>query len=448
MTRTHLRSVALLAIILPACATDDGPEAADEGSEGDQPRVTFYDDALPVLNEHCNGCHVEGGLAPFRLDDYETAKEWSAAVVMATSERTMPLFGANNDGSCNTFQHARWLDDTEIDVLAAWVDDGLVEGDAPSTPLTPPVPPVLTGAGIEEVYTPDYTPVPQTEPGGEHEDYQCFLVPLHTDHDRFITGFEVVPGNDRIVHHVLGFKVNPTVFDNGATMQALDDASPDQIGWDCTGAAGDNVFVESVPVTWAPGTGAVEFPTGTGIPMGPDDVLVVQIHYNIANETGTDSTAVRIKYADEVERPAVQALWDPFLYSSVFGAPESLMPGMPSVTYAWNDTIATMMSFGGDVEATTGPVQIWGVLPHMHKRGRKMMIELETGGQRSCAADVDRYDFAWQTSYFFEQPLTADLSDKFFVTCDWDTRGDTEPVMPGFNTANEMCLVGIYAVPM
>src|SRR5689334_9037670 len=167
--------------------------------------------------------------------------------------------------------------------------------------------------------------------------------------------------------------------------------------------------------------------------MGPDDELDEQIRYDLTDETGTDSSTERIKYADEVDRPAVQALWDPFLYSSVFGAPESLAPGLPSVKYDWNDTIATMMSFGGDVEQTTGPVEVWGFLPHMHKRGRHMMIELETGGQKSCAADVDRYDFAWQTAYFLEQPLQADLSDKMYVTCDWDTRGDTEPVMPGFN---------------
>src|SRR5262245_59840646 len=101
MPRLHLRSAALVALSLTACATDD--DGNDEG--GNEPRVTFYDDALPVLNEHCVTCHTEGGLAPFCLDTYEDAKEWSAAVVMQTTERTMPPFGVNNDGSCNKFQH-------------------------------------------------------------------------------------------------------------------------------------------------------------------------------------------------------------------------------------------------------------------------------------------------------------------------------------------------------
>jgi mono/diheme cytochrome c family protein len=447
MTRVHLRSFALAATSLVACATDDDGPASDDAAEGDSPRVTFYDDALPVLNEHCVGCHTDGGLAPFRLDDYAEAKEWSAAVVTAATERTMPPFGANNDGSCNTYQHARWLEDDELDVLAAWVDDGMVEGDAPATPLTPPELPLLSGAGIEEVYTPDYLPVGQSEAGGQYEDYQCFLIPLHTEKDRYIVGFEVEPGNDRIVHHVLGFKVDPTVLDNGKTMQALDDASPDQIGWDCYGAAGDNVFVESVPVTWAPGTGATEFPAGTGIPMGPNDVMVVQVHYNLVNETGSDSTTVRLKYADQVERPAVQALWDPFLYSAVFGSPEHIDAGLASATYDWSETISTITNLTGDEASGSGEVEIWGFLPHMHKRGRKMTIEIERDGVRSCATQVDRYDFNWQQAYFFNEPLQAKIGDKISVHCDWDTRGDTEPVMPGFSTADEMCLVGVYAVP-
>ncbi|MBC8072216.1 MAG: hypothetical protein IAG13_28100 [Deltaproteobacteria bacterium] len=445
MTRLSLRSVALVVTTLAACDSGDDAPANDDASEGDSPRVTFYDDALPVLNEHCVSCHSDGGLAPFRLDDYASAKEWSAAVVSAATMRTMPPFGVNNDGSCNTYQHARWLEDEEIDVLSAWAAGGLVEGDAPATPLSPPELPTLSGDGIEEIYTPDYLPVGQSEAGSQYEDYQCFLIPLGTEQDRFIVGFEVEPGNERIVHHVLGFKVDPTVLDNAKTMQALDDASPDQIGWDCYGAAGDDVFVESVPVTWAPGVGAVEFPAGTGIPMGPNDVMVVQVHYNLVNEHTADSTTVRLKYADEVARPALQTLWDPFLYSAVFGSPESIPNGLASATYDWSDTISTMTSFAGDGPDTE--VEIYGFMPHMHKRGRKMMIELEQDGVRSCATEVDRYDFNWQQAYFFEQPLQAKLGDTVHVKCDWDTRGDSEPVMPGFGTADEMCLVGIYAVP-
>lgn len=441
MTRTA--PLLLVLTTLVACTTDDAPDQGESESTGaDTPRATFYDDALPILAKHCGGCHQEGGIAPFATDDYATAVQWGDAIVGAVSSRTMPPFGVNNDGSCNTFADAQWLSDDELATLAAWVEDGAPEGNAPVEPIVPPVPPTLSGAGIQEVATPEYLPVAQTGPGEEHEDYQCFLISMGADHDRYVTGFEVVPGNDAIVHHVLGFKVNPTLFGNAKTMQDLDDASPDQIGWDCFGAAGENVLVESVPVTWAPGVGAVQFPEGTGIPMSVDDVLVVQIHYNLAAGVEPDSTLVRLQLADEVDRPAVQTLWDPFLYSSLFGTPESLPAGLASTKYAWDESISTMTNL-----PASGPVEVWGFLPHMHKRGRKMSIQLEQAAGMSCAADVDRYDFAWQRAYFYEQPKLADLADRVHVECDFDTRGDATDVMPGFGTANEMCLVGIYVVP-
>lgn len=449
MHRVALRFVFLSPLALALACSDSSGSSADDtdggasSDGGDDPRISYYGDVLPLLNEHCGACHQPGGLAPFSVGDLAETKQWADAIVASTAARTMPPFAVQNDGSCNEFADARWLADEDIDLIAAWVDGGMVEGDPPAEPITPPVPPSLTGPGIASMTTPMYTPVPQTEPGEEYEDYQCFLVDPGLDAQRYVVGFEVVPGNASIVHHVLGFKVDPNAFGNAATMQALDDASPDQLGWDCLGAAGDNVFVDSVPVTWAPGVGAVAFPEGTGIPLGPDDVLVVQVHYNLANGEGDDATTVKLRYADEVDHPATQFLWDPFLYGSITGMPESLAPGLPSAKYAWDESFAGMEPSLG----TADEIEIWGVLPHMHKRGRKMSVSIERAGEMMCGADVQRYDFSWQQAYFYTQPIVVGPQDRLHVTCDWDTTGDSEPVMPGFSTKQEMCLLGLYTVP-
>jgi len=438
MSRTGHRGalVALISLTTLAC-NEDSNDTAVGGSET---RVTYYDDVLPILNDHCVSCHTDGGLGPFVVDDYEEAKAWAMSISAAASSRTMPPWGVDNSGSCNEFVDARWLEDEEIAVLEAWVQDGMLEGDATIETPEPPTPPVLSGDGIVDVVTPLYSPVPD-EPGSI-EDYQCFLIDMNQGSDRYLVGFDVIPGNDRTVHHVLGFKVNPGVFNNEKTMQDLDAASPDQLGWDCTGAAGENVFVEGVPVTWAPGTGATLFPEGTGIPMRDDDMLVMQVHYNLANDDAEDETTIRLSFADEVERPAVQVLWDPFLYASVLGSPEYLEHGKESVRYEWSDTIATMTNIT-DAES----VEVYGLLPHMHKRGRKMTIDFETDAGTTCGARVDRWDFNWQQGYFLEEPLTVGLDQKMHVSCDWNTMQDTAPIAGGFGTKDEMCLVGLYVVP-
>src|SRR5205814_896688 len=124
--------------------------------------------------------------------------------------------------------------------------------------------------------------------------------------DQFITGYEITPGKPEIVHHVLAFIIDPNKMTksgktNAELMQALDDKDPDKVGWTCFGAAGEGIEAESSPVTWAPGQGPVEYPTDMGAKQRATDKLVIQIHYNLADEKNrglTDSTTVRIRYAD------------------------------------------------------------------------------------------------------------------------------------------------------
>jgi hypothetical protein len=396
-----------------------------------------------VFAQHCNSCHTEGAVGPFALDDYASAAEWAPVIAAVTAERTMPPFSANNDGSCNTYKDAQWLSDEELDLIAQWVDEGAHEGD-PATPR-PDVrtPNVLRGNSIMEIGTPaNYTPVPQTYAGGEHEDYQCFLALPAMERERFVIGFDVVPGNARTVHHVLAFEVNPDFLGNAATMAALDADSPDQVGWDCTGAAGEGVIPEGVPVAWAPGTGAVNFPEGTGIRIEEGNAIVIQMHYNLLTDTGPDSTIVKLDFADQVEREGRQTLQDPFLFGAVTGSPDQLEPGQEHAIYQWEMTIAEATYDDGEDRE----VEVHGIMPHMHQRGNRLTVEFGTPESMRCGADIDRWDFDWQRIYFYEQPLTMRTTDSLRVTCDWDTRGDSAPVMPGFGTADEMCPVGLYVV--
>jgi hypothetical protein len=221
----------------------------------------------------------------------------------------------------------------------------------------------------------------------------------------------------------------------------LDAASPDQPGWDCTGGAGQGVLISSFIGGWVPGAGAMNWPENTGILLPEGEILVAQMHYNLANTRGTDTSTIRVSTADSVERVGHADLHDPFL-ATAFGDPATLEPGQAMVTYTWEDTLATAVKGIGDYNQ----VEIHSILPHMHGRGRTMAVELEIGGQTSCGLDVDRWDFNWQFNYFYDQPIVASPTDTVRVTCGYNTQGDTEPVYPGFGTDAEMCLIGLYIV--
>ena len=88
-----------------------------------------------------------------------------------------------------------------------------------------------------------------------------------------------------------------------------------------------------------------------------------------------------------------------------------------------------------------------GVFPHMHAYGRSMRLEVVGDGEPECAAEVPRWDFNWQLQYFYEQPRRLNADDVLRVTCNFDTTAADGPVLPGWGTYNEMCLMGMLLVP-
>lgn len=434
-----------------AGSTSTAAPASSEGSTGAPVPAgpTFHEDVLPVFAQHCQGCHAEGGIAPFDISDYAVAAPLSPSIAAATRARTMPPFVADNSGACRSFAHARWLSDDEIDLLAAWDAAGAPEGD-PSTPRPePPAPEILAGDDIVTLTTPaGYQPV--ADDAGVADDYQCFLVdPGVVDTARYLVGYEVVPGNPAVTHHMIGFLVDPDATaplggTNRSLMESLDAATPDQPGWDCYGAAGNGVLPEGTPVTWAPGGGAFNFPEGTGIRIDPGYVLVLQMHYNLAAGDGADTSDLHLSMADVVDREAVNALDDHFLATLFNGTSVKIPAGEPAFQWSWRGRVR---DWDSRISGWNG-VQLLGMLPHMHGLGRRMQVDLVQGDDTSCAIYVDRWDFDWQQAFMYAEPITVAPGDELRVTCEWDASGRDHDTYPGLGTGDEMCLLGIYAAEL
>jgi hypothetical protein len=281
----------------------------------------------------------------------------------------------------------------------------------------------------------------------QNDEYRCFIVDNPLAAAQFITGYEVQPGVPALIHHVLGFLVDPTAqsgvagMTNDQQMQALDAESPDRLGWPCFGMAGDGVEVKAVPVTWAPGQGVVGYPGESGVPFAPTDRFVVQMHYNMenANLIGTeDTTVVKLRLVDTVQRIGVFALHDPLLASLALGNPDTLPAGQESVPYTWEASLSGL-GLGG-----LNNVQLNGVMPHMHKLGNTYNLTLDDGTTQQCGIQIVDWDIHWQRMYFYEAGIPMSAAQSFAVTCDYDTSNEANPVLPGWGTSNEMCLATLY----
>lgn len=426
-----------------SCSSDPG---AGEPTGQNTAAVTYYGEVVPILQDHCLFCHQDGGIAPFALNDYATAKRYASAIAADTKSGLMPPWGVESDGTCGQFASSLALTPAQIDLLSKWAAGGAQEG-TPHDLVLPSIPSLQEGTPYR---TPTFLPMAQGGPLTEADEYRCFLLDSGVDAQRFVTGYEVTPGNAALVHHVLAFVVDPSAkaelpnepdLTNGELIDRLHAAAPEREGWPCFGMAGDGVGVKSAPVVWAPGQGPVQFPLQSGVPLLPSDKLVLQVHYNLRDPAlagRSEQTTVSLRLAERVERVGLFVLVDPFLGTLGDEHSAVLAAGKPSVKFSWSQRLA---DFG--LEGLPD-LQLNGVMPHMHQLGRKYQLSISSGSDTQCAANVKAWDFHWQRMYFYDQPPALNANSAFHVTCDYDTSGVSAPVLPGWGTSNEMCLATLY----
>jgi hypothetical protein len=242
------------------------------------------------------------------------------------------------------------------------------------------------------------------------DDYHCFILDPQLTADRDLVGVEVVPSARQQVHHVLLYSTTR------ADAQAEDDAEAGE-GWTCFGGPGT-----PNPLTlagWVPGTRVIRYPATTGIPLVAGRVIVMQVHYNLANGRVPDRTAVKLQYANgRVPNPA------------------ALIP-LPHADFR---IPPGAVGYESSRNAVTIPGRLWGISPHMHKRGRRMRIAMGS----TCLLDIPRWDFDWQEGYLYESPITLPASPSpLTLSCTWDNETGRF-IEWGDGTEDEMCLAYFY----
>ena len=79
-----------------AAETTSGTTAAAEETTVDVPTgepqdgPTYWQDVAPIYFKSCVTCHGDGGIGPFRLDNYADARQWAGAAAASTGVRSMP----------------------------------------------------------------------------------------------------------------------------------------------------------------------------------------------------------------------------------------------------------------------------------------------------------------------------------------------------------------------
>jgi hypothetical protein len=388
-----------------------------------------------LLARQCAGCHGRSdGLTGLDLTSYEVASEEARAIALLTASRLMPPWPVASSDECLPLAEPSWLTEAEIALLARWADAGAPEGSEGALPTLGPAAsrpairpasrkPIRIDAtlGLGEPYTPL---------SGSADPHRCLPIanPLAGAAPRYLTAFEVRPGEPRIVHHVVLFGVDSAA---GVDDLAKRDAAEPGPGYACT-SGGTGVPSARPLAAWTPGQPPTRFPAGTGVRIAPEQALLLQIHYHTATAGPLpDQTLIDVEWEASVSVEAI--------YLALADQGMKLLPGLAEATTVVEVTPAKL----GATEALT----LLGAYPHMHRRGRWLRIEAsDPQGATQCLVDMPRWDWEWQRFYFFDTPWVLDPTSTLRLTCSFDTRGETEPLGWGNSTADEMCIAGFYAV--
>ena len=338
--------------------------------------VTYSNQIARLFNQHCVSCHRPGQIGPFALLSYDDAAGWAEMIREVVNERRMPPWHA--DPSIGHFTNDARLSDEEIALVNRWVADGAPEGNPSDAPETPK----FTEGWM--IPTPDQIvymdPKPYNVPATGTVPYIRFVVDPGWTEDKWIKAIEPKAGNPAVVHHVVMYLQAPGGPKKGAAGRLRND-------W---------------LAAYAPGLRPQILPEGYARYAPAGSKLIFELHYTPNGVAQTDHSYLGLVFADPKTVRKEVAVKNAGNFSFKIPAHEG------------NFEVQSEFAFREDT-------LLWSVSPHMHVRGKDFLYEvIYPDGKREKVLWVPHYDFGWQTTYVFTEPMVLPKGSKLHCTAHFD----------------------------
>ena len=325
--------------------------------------LTFTHDIAPILTNHCVRCHVDGGVAPWSMTDYDKVVGWSAMIEQVMLSKRMPPWKA--DPAIGSFDNSFAISEKDRRKLVRWIHSDMTygTGDDPLKKLTP-----------KEALIPETTMIPDTTivlkkeliPATGIIDYRHQRIKLNLPEGKWLAGVTIVPGNAKVVHHA-----------------TLASSSKPQLVVDRP----ERQWIDNLIAVVASGTSkSTIFPNGSGIYIDKDIELILQTHYTTTGKEEEDVTKIHLYF--HKEKPEKQ-----YYSLGVFSDDFEILPYEKSTPAVAQDKI-------------TEDVYVHSIFPHMHFRGKQMKITAtKPDGEIMDLISVPDFDFNWQLVYNYTAPI-------------------------------------------
>ncbi len=344
-------------------------------SRGAGAKLTYVKDVAPILEKNCVGCHQEGGIGPMKLTSYEMVKGFSPMIREVIRTDRMPPYNA--DPHVSKFSDTKNLTPAEIKTLVHWVEAGAPRGEGAD-----PLAGTRHTAAEWPLGKPDLIlNIPAYKvPASGIVDYQRPFTENPLTQGKWIRATTVKPGDRQAVHHVLTgwMKDVPKAGETASETRWRGSVGGYAVG------AESNVFSGEVG-TYLPAGGAVGY----------------QMHYTPYGKETVDNTQIGVYFREDM--------------------PKYIMRGVvvidPTITIAPNAKRHKEVAY---VEFPNDAL-LYSAFPHAHYRAYSSDLWLQTpDGKKKLLLTLPRYDFNWQRSYTFAEPIKIPAGSRLIANYVYD----------------------------
>jgi hypothetical protein len=349
------------------CLISGGSKAKDKSD------ITFSKHVAPILQARCQGCHRPEQSAPFSLVSYEDAVKHARMIKEVTEQRRMPPWQA--DSRFGHFSNDRRLKREEIETLTAWVDGGMVKGDAKDLPKPIKWPEGWSHGKPDVIFEmPEAFEVPATGT----VPYKNFILDPKLTEDKWVQVAECRPGAPGVVHHIVVY--------------IMKDGQRGPV------SPGGQL---SILASWAPGDLGLVLPEGTALRLPKGSKLRLEMHYTPNGTKVKDRSSVGLTFAKKP--PKSELFQNEFANMGIAVEPNS-------------SHYKAEATFRLPADA-----RLVSLTPHMHWRGKHYFYEaIYPDGKKKTLLSVPRWDFNWQNVYRFAEPVKLPKGTKLHAVAHWD----------------------------
>ncbi len=329
---------------------------------------TFAKDVAPIFQEKCEACHRPDSIAPMSLKTYAETRPWARSIKARVADHTMPPWDIDRTVGVQKFKNDRSLTDAEAATIVRWVDAGAPQGDPKDMPAARTWP-EDQGWNFAQLFgqkEPDLIVKSHsfTMPAQSQDAWDKRMTPSGITEPRWVRAIEIRPTTvkgRKITHHAIAY---------------LEQEEPD---------AAANAGLGAFFMEWAVGKQGELMRPDTGKLLLPGSKFRWDIHYSQAGEEITNEVEMGLYFYPKGQEPK-------------FRTTLSLVPAALGTMDIRPNTVS--MAEGFTVLRENARIESYQ--PHMHLRGKAMMVEaIYPTGRREVISLVSSFNFNWMTTYVY-----------------------------------------------